>query len=126
MAMKTTASIDAYIKDYPKDIQRLLRKLRSTIKKSAPKAVETIKYGMPTFVLVKNLVHFAAYKGHIGFYPTPSAIVHFKKEIAKYQWSKGAVQFPIDQPIPVALVTKMVKFRVSEVTRVKVKKKKKK
>lgn len=89
--------------------------MRSTVLKAAPDVAEDMKYGMPTLTLNgKNLVHYAAYANHIGFYPTPSALVAFKKDIEKYNNSKGAVQFPIDKPLPLALVTKMVKFRVKE------------
>lgn len=114
--MKTTAAatIDEYIAGFPKEVQKKLEELRATIKKAAPKAEEKISYAMPTFALNGNLVHFAAYKNHIGFYPAPRAIEEFKKELAKYEGSKGTVQFPIDEPIPLTLITKMVKFRVAE------------
>lgn len=114
--MKTTAAttIDEYIAAFPKDVQKKLKELRATIKKAAPKAEEKISYAMPTFALNGNLVHFAAYKNHIGFYPAPRAIQEFKKELAKYEGSKGTVQFPIDEPIPLSLITKMVKFRVAQ------------
>ena len=108
-------TIDEYIDGFPPDVQAILRKMRETIRKAAPKAEEAINYQMPTYVLHGNLVHFAAFKSHIGFYPTPSGIEKFKDEIAKYTWAKGSVQFPLDQPIPYALVTKIVKFRVKEV-----------
>ncbi|MBA2421832.1 MAG: DUF1801 domain-containing protein, partial [Chitinophagales bacterium] len=87
---------------------------RVIIRKAAPKAEETINYAMPTFTLNGNLVHFAAYKNHIGFYPTPSGIDAFKKELSLYKGAKGSVQFPIDKPLPWALITKIVKFRVKE------------
>lgn len=114
--MKTTAAetIDAYIAEFPKDIQKKLKDLRATIKKAAPKAEEKISYAMPTFALHGNLVHFAAFKNHIGFYPAPRAIEEFKKELSKYEGSKGTVQFPLDEPLPLSLVTKMVKFRVAQ------------
>lgn len=114
--MKTTAAetIDEYIANFPKDIQQKLTDLRTTIKKAAPKAEEKISYQMPTFALHGNLVHFAAYKNHIGFYPAPRAIEEFKKELAKYEGSKGTVQFPLDKPLPLSLVAKMVKFRVAQ------------
>ena len=108
-------TIDEYIDGFPPDVQAILRKMRETIRKAAPKAEEAINYQMPTYVLHGNLVHFAAFKSHIGFYPTPSGIEKFKAEIARYTWAKGSVQFPLDQPIPYALVTKIVKFRVKEV-----------
>lgn len=107
-------SIDEYIAQFPQDIQEILNKLRQVIKESAPDAEEKISYGMPTFVLNRNLVHFAAYKNHIGFYPTPNGINTFKQELSEYKTSKGAVQFPIGKPIPYELVSKIVKFRVSE------------
>lgn len=114
--MKTTASasIDEYIASFPKETQKLLKQLRATIKKAAPKAEEVISYQMPTYKLNGALVHFAGYEKHIGFYPTPSAIAAFKKDLAAYKSSKGAVQFPLDKPLPLALVTKIVKFRVKE------------
>ena len=114
--MKTTSAetIDQYISEQPQAIQQKLKELRETIKKAAPKAEEKISYAMPTFAQHGNLVHFAAMKKHIGFYPAPSAIVEFKKELAHYETSKGAVQFPLDEPIPLTLVRKMVKFRVAE------------
>lgn len=113
--MKTNSNpIDSYIKDQPKNIQPLLNKMRTTIKKCAPKAEETIGYGIPTFKLNGNLVHFAGYKSHIGFYPSPNALKYFAKEIAKYNSSKGAVQFPIDKPLPLALITKITKYRVKQ------------
>jgi uncharacterized protein YdhG (YjbR/CyaY superfamily) len=92
----------------------LLKEMYTFVKAAAPKATEDIKYGMPTLVGKKNLVHFAAMKGHLGFYPTPSAIVAFEKELAPYSTSKGCVRFLYDKPLPKALVTKMVKFRVKE------------
>ena len=107
-------NIDEYIAGFPKDIQELLEEIRVTIKKAAPGATETINYAIPTFILKGNLVHFAAYKNHIGFYPTPSGIVAFKKELSVYKGAKGSVQFPIDKPLPLDLVTKIVKFRVKE------------
>jgi len=88
--------------------------MRQTIRKAAPEAVEAISYGIPTFKLNGNLVHFAAFRKHIGFYPTSSGIRAFKKEISTYKWSKGSVQFPIDKPIPYDLVKKIVRFRVKE------------
>ena len=92
--------IDEYIANFPKDVQAILQKIRKVIKKSAPDAQEMINYQMPTFTLNGNLVHFAAFEKHIGFYPTPSGIEKFKKEIDAYKNAKGSVQFPLDQPIP--------------------------
>jgi uncharacterized protein YdhG (YjbR/CyaY superfamily) len=107
-------TIDEYIAGFPKEVQAILEKIRSTIKNSAPGAEEAIKYQMPTFVLKGNLVHFAAFKHHIGFYPVPSGIEAFKDELARYKQGKGSVQFPLDQPIPYELIERIVKFRVSE------------
>ena len=107
-------SIDEYIANCPKEVQKKLKELRATIKASAPKATEKISYQMPTFYLKGNLVHFAALKNHIGFYPTPSGVQAFIKETAKYASTKGAIQFPLDEPLPLKLVSKIVKFRVAE------------
>ncbi len=112
---KQFRTIDDYIKTFPNDVQSILEKMRQTIKKAAPEAVEAISYQMPTFKLNgKNLVHFAAFKNHIGFYPIPSGIEAFKKELSSYKQGKGSVQFPIDKPIPYDLVEKIVKYRVKE------------
>lgn len=108
-------TIDEYIKTFPKDVQVVLEKMRKTILKAAPGAVEVISYGMPAFKYnKKNLVYFAAWKSHIGFYAMPSGNVAFKKELSVYQNAKGSVKFPLDQPIPYDLVEKIVKFRVKE------------
>lgn len=112
--MKTVESIDAYIAGFPEEIQVLLKQLRQTIQQAAPEATEAIKYGMPTFVLQGNLVHFAANKNHIGFYPAPSGITHFEKELEGYSTSKGAIQFPYDKKMPLDLVKKITAFRVKE------------
>jgi len=109
-----TKTIDEYIASSPKDVQAILKKIRATIKKAAPKAEETINYGIPTFTLNGNLVHFAGFKSHIGFYPTPSGIGKFKKELSVYEGAKGSVKFPLDKPIPYGLITRIVKFRVKE------------
>ena len=109
-----TKDIDEYIAGFPKDVQEILEKLRATIREAAPDAKETINYGIPTFTLKGNLVHFAAFKKHIGFYPTPSGIEKFKDELSAYEGAKGSVQFPLDRPIPYDLVSKIVKFRVME------------
>jgi len=108
------ASIDEYIALFPKDIQKILQELRATIKAAAPDAKEKISYQMPTFDLYGNLVHFAAHKNHIGFYPTPSGIDAFKNELSVYEGAKGSVQFPLDKPLPLKLISKIVKFRVAE------------
>jgi uncharacterized protein YdhG (YjbR/CyaY superfamily) len=107
-------TIDEYIATFPEDIQGKLKQIRATIKAAAPDATEKISYQMPTFFLNGNLVHFAAFKNHIGFYPTASGVAHFTTELASYQTSKGAIQFPLDQPIPFDLVTRIVQFRVME------------
>ncbi len=106
--------IDNYITGFPDPVQGLLKKIRTTIRNAAPHAVETIGYGIPTFKLNGNLVHFAGHKNHIGFYPGPSAIRAFEKELMAYKRAKGSVQFPHEKPIPLALVTKVVKYRVKE------------
>lgn len=106
--------IDKYIGGFPNDIQAILEKIRIAIRKAAPSAEEKIGYGIPTFTLNGNLVHFAAFKKHIGFYPTPSGIEKFKQELSVYEGAKGSVQFPIDKPIPFGLISKIVKFRVRE------------
>ena len=107
-------TIDEYIAACPKDVQEILEKVRATIRKAAPEAEETIDYQMPTFKLKGNLVHFAAHKKHIGFYPTPSGIEKFKDEISMYEWAKGSVQFPLDKPIPYDLISRITEFRVKE------------
>jgi len=107
-------TIDEYISSFPKEIQTLLEQVRETIHQAAPKAEEAIKYAMPTFVLNGNLVHFAAFKNHIGFYPVPSGIEAFKKELSFYKGAKGSVQFPLDKPMPLELISRIVQFRVNE------------
>ncbi|MFX1493496.1 MAG: iron chaperone [Promethearchaeota archaeon] len=111
---KNFKSIDEYIGSFSKKVQDILEKLRHIIRKSAPKAEETISYRIPTFKLNGNLVHFAAYKNHIGFYPTPSGIEAFKNELSQYEVSKGSIKFPINKPIPFDLVRKIVEYRVKE------------
>ena len=108
------SSIDAYIASFPKEIQEILQGLRATIRAAAPDAEEKISYQMPTFAQKGNLVHFAAYKNHIGFYPTPSGITAFEQELSVYAGAKGSVQFPIDQPLPMDLISRIVRFRVAE------------
>jgi uncharacterized protein YdhG (YjbR/CyaY superfamily) len=108
-------SIDAYIALFPTEVQAILQKVRATIQQAAPGAVEAIKYQMPTFVFnKKNLVHFAAYKKHLGFYPTPSGIEQFQAALSAYASSKGAVQFPLDKPIPYDLIAAITAFRMEE------------
>jgi uncharacterized protein YdhG (YjbR/CyaY superfamily) len=106
--------IDDYIAGFPADVQQILQQIRNTIRDAAPGAQETIKYQAPTFTLNGNLVHFAAFKNHIGFYPTPSGIEQFKKELSPYKGAKGSVQFPLDKPIPFDLIRRIVEFRVRE------------
>jgi uncharacterized protein YdhG (YjbR/CyaY superfamily) len=110
----TPKDIDEYIARYPEDIQEILEKIRMTIREAAPEADERISYQIPTFALEGNLVHFAAYKNHIGFYPTPSGIEEFEEELSFYVGGKGSVKFPLDKPIPYDLITKIVRFRVKE------------
>lgn len=110
----TPRTIDEYIAIFPKEVQEILGELRATIQEAAPEAKETISYQMPTFRQNGILVHFAAFKNHIGFYPTPSGIENFKEELSAYESAKGSVKFPIDQPLPLDTITKIVKFRVQE------------
>lgn len=114
-ATNSQHTISGYIEAFSPAVQEKLQQLRQTIAQAAPHATEAIKYAMPTFVFHGNLVHFAAYVSHIGFYPTPSAIVAFSSELKKYATSKGAVQFPIDEPLPLELISAIVRFRVTEV-----------
>ena len=114
MDEKIAKSIDEYIERFPEETQQLLQKMRLTIRKAAPKAEESISYGMPTFRLGRNRVYFAGFRNHIGFYPIPSGIEAFKKELSKYKQGKGSVQFPIDEPLPLALVSRIVKFRMKQ------------
>ena len=113
-AKSSAKDIDVFIAKYPKEVRETLNRVRETIRAAAPGAEEGINYGIPTFSLNGNLVHFSAFKAHIGFYPTPSGIEKFKKELSKYEGAKGSVKFPLDQPIPYALIAKIVKFRVKE------------
>ena len=108
-------SIDEYLEAFPASVQALLRQIRDTVHELAPEAVECLKYRMPTFFLGENLVHFAAYERHIGFYPTPSAMRAFEPELKRFVHAKGSVQFPITEPLPMDLIRRMVTFRVQEV-----------
>lgn len=115
--MKSTTqidSVDEYIGNHPKNVQTMLQQLRQTIQKAAPKAEEIISYQMPAYKQEGMVVYFAGHKDHIGFYPTPSGIEAFKKELSMYKSAKGSVQFPLDQALPLALIAKMVKFKVRE------------
>jgi uncharacterized protein YdhG (YjbR/CyaY superfamily) len=107
-------SIDEYIAFFPEDIQKTLQGLRATIRAAAPGAEEKISYDIPTFVLKGNLVHFAAFQKHIGFYPTSSGILAFKRELADYELARGTVRFPLGKPLPLELISRIVKFRVAE------------
>ncbi|MFZ5820463.1 MAG: iron chaperone [Chloroflexota bacterium] len=110
----TPQTIDEYIAGFPKDVQEILEKLRGVIRAAAPDAAETISYQIPTFTLAGNLVHFAAYKNHIGFYPAPSSIAEFENELSPYEKAKGSVKFPLDEPLPFDLISEIVAFRVEE------------
>ena len=113
---KQLNTVDEYIAAFPKEVQDVLEKIRSTIRESAPKAEEAISYGIPAFILNgRSLVYFAAWKNHVGFYPTPSGIEAFKKELAPFKQEKGSVQFPLDKPISIGLVKKIVRYRVTEI-----------
>lgn len=106
--------IDQYISAFPEEVQKKLTRLRTLINQLAPDATEKISYQIPTFFLNGNLVHFAAYSKHIGFYPSSSGIAQFEQDLSGYKYSKGTVQFPLDQPLPIELITKIVKFRIGE------------
>ena len=107
-------NIDEYIATFPTYIQKILEEIRGTIKQAAPEAEEAIKYAIPTFILHGNLIHFAAFKNHIGLYPTPNGIEAFQKELSVYKTAKGSIQFPLQQPMPLDLITKIVHYRVNE------------
>lgn len=111
---KTFTTVDEYIALHPKAVQKKLKELRAAIKSAAPQAVEKISYQMPAYALHGNLVYFGAYKTHIGFYPAPRGIEAFKDQLAKYEGAKGTVKFPLDKPLPLALIKKIVKFRAAE------------
>ena len=110
--MKTPATVDEYIQQFPPNIQAILEEIRGVIKQAAPLAKERIAYQMPTYTMKKNLIHFAAFKNHIGLYPTPSGTEAFEKELSNYVRGKGSVQFPLDKPMPIDLIRRMVLFRV--------------
>ncbi len=113
MNRKIAKNFDEYLESFPKETQQLLGKMRLTIRRAAPKAKESISYGMPTFTLGRNRVYFAGYKNHIGFYPG-GAIAPFKEDLSAYKSSKGGVQFPINEPLPVGLITRIVKVRMKQ------------
>lgn len=114
MIANAPATVEEYIASFSKEIQKFLKEMRATIRKAAPAAEESISYGMPAYKLEGPLVYFGGYEKHIGFYPTASGIAHFKEEIASYKSSKGAVQLPLDKPLPLQLITRIVQFRMKE------------
>jgi uncharacterized protein YdhG (YjbR/CyaY superfamily) len=115
MRQERYITIDEYISGFPAGVREILERMRTVIREVAPDAEEAIRYGMPTFRLAgRNLVHFAAFTHHVGFYPTPSAIEKFKRELSPYKQGKGSVRFPLDKPVPFELVKKIVKFRIAE------------
>ncbi len=121
----SAGNMDEYIAGFPKDIQKMLEQVRAAIRKAAPEAEETIKYAIPTFTLQGNLVSFGAFKNHIGLYPVPRGVEAFKKELSAYDGAKATARFPIDSPLPLALISKIVKFRVKKnLEKAKAKKKK--
>lgn len=122
--MKQAENIDSFIAGFPAEVQAILQELRALIHREAPGCAEDIKYGIPTFVLNGNLVHFSAYKSHIGFYPGASGIAHFANRLQQYKLSKGTVQFPLGQTLPFDLIAEIVRFRVGENLAKKTKKKK--
>jgi uncharacterized protein YdhG (YjbR/CyaY superfamily) len=121
--MKQAYSIDSFIAEFPAEVQAVLQELRELIHREAPGCIETINYGIPTFQLNGNLVHFSAYKSHIGFYPGSSGIANFSDRFQQYKLSKGTVQFPLGQPLPYDLIAEIVRFRVGENLAKKTKKK---
>lgn len=114
MTTNKAANVDDYITGFPPEVQEVLQRVRDTIRKAAPAAEETIAYAMPAYKLNGTLVYFAGYKSHVGFYATPTGHEAFKKELSKYKEGKGSVQFPLDEPMPLKLIEKIVKFRVKE------------
>jgi uncharacterized protein YdhG (YjbR/CyaY superfamily) len=112
--MNKPANVDEYISGFPEETKAILEKIRSTVIKAAPSAKEMISYGMPAYKINGPIVYFAGYEKHIGFYPTPSGIDSFKKELSVYKGAKGSVQFPIDKPMPLDLISRIVKYRVEE------------
>lgn len=115
MKMKTCRNIDEYIASFPGEVQERLQKLRAVIRKAAPDAEEAIKYGIPTFVWKRNLIHFAAYKNHIGLYPGSKAVESFRDELSAYKFAKGSIQLPLDKPVPAGLITKITKFNLKAI-----------
>lgn len=117
MKGRVPEDIDEYIATFPSDVQKILQRIRKTIRKAAPEAAEAISYAIPTFKLNGNLIHFAAYRNHIGLYPAPRGVAEFKEELAEYEGGKGTLRFPLDQPVPYDLITRIVKYRIEEVKR---------
>jgi uncharacterized protein YdhG (YjbR/CyaY superfamily) len=115
MEKTTPRDVDAYIAGFPQDVRTMLDQVRAAIRSAAPDATETIKYGIPTFVQNENLVHFAAFKRHIGFYPSSSGVAAFASALSEYKSAKGSVQFPFDKPMPLKLIAKIVQSRLREV-----------
>ena len=114
MKSPPTESIDAYIADFPENIQKILKTIRVTIRKAAPKAEEGLKWGMPALSYDRILFMFAGFKKHVSLFPTPAVIKKFSKELSKFKTSAGTIQFPLDKPLPLALIRKIAKFRVQE------------
>jgi len=113
--MKTFADTNEYIASFPKDVQEKLQKIRAVIRRAVPDAEEAMRYGIPTFRLAgQNLVHFAAFKDHLSFFPTPSGVEHFQKELAAYMLSKGTIRIPLDVPVPYDLIERIARFRAEE------------
>ena len=114
MAIRTPHTIDEYIGAFAPEVQDLLNEIRQTVKQAAPDADETIKYGMPTFVLNGSLAYFAVFKNHIGFYPVPTGVKEFEKDMAVYKTGRGSIQFPLNKPMPLHLITRMVQYRAAK------------
>ena len=112
----TATTIEEYIAEFPPEARKVLEELRALIRATAPEATEKMSYAIPTFFLKKNLVHFAAFEKHIGFYPGPTGIEAFKQELKPYKSAKGSVQFPLGRPLPTDLIRRIVEFRVAENT----------
>ena len=112
--MKNFKDIDSYIQSAPKEARTLLKEMRALVKKAAPDAKEAITYGIPTYKLNGNLVHFGGFKDHVSFFPTSSGVSAFKKELSKYRTTKGTIQFPLDKPLPLDLIKRIVAFRLKE------------
>lgn len=112
--MEKFTTIDEYIAAFPADVQEILQKVREVVKTAVPQATEAISYGLPTFKLAGNLVHFGAFKNHLGFYPVPSGLAQFKEKLAPYKSGKGSAQFPYNQPIPYELISQITQFRAAE------------